>query len=145
VGVTIPLPIFNRQQGNIRKAVLAAEQAQTRLVSVQNTADSEVRAAVLEHKTAHQAIKRTYHDYIKAMRIREKGAPALPPLNPLLNQEVRDTINEMRKALDDSWEIIDALKEDNYDDKGRKFKEAIVRHRRSMLRLNTAVGERIMP
>jgi outer membrane protein, heavy metal efflux system len=145
VGVTIPLPIFNRQQGNIRKAELAAEQAQTRLLSVQNTADSEVQAAVLEHKTAHQAIKRTYHDYIKALRIREKGAPALPPLNPSLNQEVRDAINEMRGALDDSWKIIDALKEDNYDDKGRQFKEAMVRHRRSMLRLNTAVGERIMP
>jgi hypothetical protein len=63
LGVTVPLPIYNRQQGNLLKARQAADQARTRLALVEKTVASEVEAAVLEHKTAHQALTRTWTDF----------------------------------------------------------------------------------
>jgi cobalt-zinc-cadmium efflux system outer membrane protein len=65
VGVTVPLPLYNRQQGNLLKARLAADQARTRLASLEKTVASEVDAAVLEHKTSHEALTRTWTDFDK--------------------------------------------------------------------------------
>jgi cobalt-zinc-cadmium efflux system outer membrane protein len=130
LGVTVPLPVYNRQQGNLQKARLIAEQERTRYALVQNLVISEVRRAVLEHETAHQVIRRTWDDYVKALQMK----PALQVPGAL-------TIDpEMSQIVD----TLEKLKNDSYDDKGRKYKEAIVRHRRSMLRLNTAVAEMLM-
>ena len=65
VGMTVPLPLFNRQQGNILKARQAAQQARTRLESLEKTVASEVEAAVLEHTTSHEALARTWADFQK--------------------------------------------------------------------------------
>jgi len=63
VGVTVPLPLYNRQQGNILKARQAAEQARMRLASLEKTVASEVEGAVLEHETSHEALRRTWKDF----------------------------------------------------------------------------------
>jgi hypothetical protein len=65
VGVTVPLPIYNRQQGNLLKARQAAEQARTRLASLEWSVAAEVEAAVLEHNTSHEALDRTWTDFEK--------------------------------------------------------------------------------
>ena len=65
VGVTVPLPLYNRQQGNLLKARQAADQARTRLALLEKTVASEVEAAVLEHRTSHEALTRTWTDFDK--------------------------------------------------------------------------------
>jgi cobalt-zinc-cadmium efflux system outer membrane protein len=142
IGVTVPLPVYNRQQGNLMKAGLVADQARTKLASVLKTVDAEVHAAVLEHEAAHQAIKRTYDDFSKAvfMKARVEVAKAqLPSPAP------GTAGNDPNALLGEALAAVQSLGEDSYDDKGRKYKEAVARHRRSMLRLNTTVGERVMP
>ena len=62
VGVTVPLPLYNRQQGNILKARQIADQARLRLASLEQSVASEVEGALLEHQTSHQAYLRTWED-----------------------------------------------------------------------------------
>ncbi len=68
LGATVPLPIYNRQQGNLQKARQIAEQARTKLASLEQGVTSEVQGAVLEHEAAHQALVRTWNDVQKFNR-----------------------------------------------------------------------------
>jgi len=129
-GLTVPLPLYNRQQGNIEKARLIAVQARTRLVSYEKTVAAEVQDAIEEHQTAHAAIAHTADDVteLRAMgKIDLKG-----------RYKDDETVQRMLAVLE-------KLKDESYVDKLRRHGEAVVRHRRSMLRLNTVVGCRVMP
>ncbi len=129
-GLTVPLPLYNRQQGNIQKAKLIAAQARTQLASYEMTVAAEVQDAIEEHETAHVAIAHTAEDVseLQAMgKIDLKG-----------RYKDDETVQRMLTVLE-------KLKDESYVEKLRRHGDAIVRHRRSMLRLNTVVGTRIMP
>ncbi len=129
-GLTVPLPLYNRQQGNIQKARLIAEQARTQLASYEKTVAAEVQDAIEEHEAAHAAIFHTAGDVteLQAMgKIDLKG-----------RYKDDETVQMMLVVLE-------KLKDESYVEKLRRHGAAIVRHRRSMLRLNTVVGARVMP
>jgi cobalt-zinc-cadmium efflux system outer membrane protein len=145
LGVTIPLPVYNRQQGNLLKARQIADQARLKLLSVRKTVDAEVRSAILEHKTAHQAVKRTFADLSEAIQLSPIETDSLPSTYDGQDEKLKAVLKSVSNTIRDSNAVLQALRNDNEDDKGRKYKEAQVRHRRSMLRLNTVLGERWMP
>ena len=131
LGVTVPMPIYNRQQGNLQKARLIAGQARTRLASLEQAVASEVQGAVLEHTTSHQAYDRTWNDVAKALGFLRNPQIDIDSLN--VDKNVKEKLRQQEDRLKD-------LYSDNLYDKLKKYYEATVRHRRSMLRLNTATG-----
>jgi outer membrane protein, heavy metal efflux system len=132
IGVTVPLPLYNRQQGNLLKAQQAAEQARTRVALLQKTIASEVDGAVLEHETAHEAMIRTWSDYDKFRN--PKLLSNMPVTDIDINsKELKDKLTDLENQLAD-------LQDDRISDKLKTYWETIIRHRKSMLRLNTVTA-----
>jgi outer membrane protein, heavy metal efflux system len=134
IGVTVPLPLYNRQQGNILKARQAAEQARTRLASIEQIVASEVEAAVLEHETAHEALIRTWNDYDKFAN------PRILMPKPVENIDINSKEQELKKKLIDLEKLVFELQDDRVIDKLKTYWETMIRHRKSMLRLNTVTA-----
>jgi outer membrane protein, heavy metal efflux system len=132
VGVTVPLPLYNRQQGNILKARQAAEQARTRLASVVQRVTAEVEGAVLEHETSHEALIRTWNDYAKFKQPRT--------LLPKSVKDINVTSRELKSKLTDMENYVAELRVDRISDKLKTYWETMIRHRKSMLRLNVVTG-----
>jgi cobalt-zinc-cadmium efflux system outer membrane protein len=131
LGVTVPMPIYNRQQGNIRKAQLILEQEKTRLGGMEHGVAADVRAALLEHRMAEKALARSRKE------LREGGRYSYS-----VKAEGDETKDSFKKRAGD---VLERLKDEALVDQIRKNGEAITRHRKSMLRVNTAVGECVMP
>lgn len=126
VGVTVPLPIYNRNQGNIERAKLNIEQTRVQLAAIERQVAVEVRQAEREYARTRAALDRLERS-------------VLPPY---------------QKAMEDTRQLYEAGEMDvtgylnvqrEYNDQVRLYRDTAVRHRRSMLGLNTAVGSRIMP
>lgn len=127
LGVTVPLPIFNRNQGNIERARLNIDQSLIQLQSVERLAVEQVRDAEQE--------------YGKSL--------------VFLDELERNVIPAARKAKDDTERLFTAGEIDDvtlylnvqrqYNDIVRQFRDTAVRHRRSGYGLNTAVGSRVLP
>jgi cobalt-zinc-cadmium efflux system outer membrane protein len=139
LGVTVPLPIYNRQQGNLRKARQIVEQAKIRLASLQHIVESDVRGAVLEHEAAHQAYVRTFNEFndFDSSEVHLEDAH----LNERLNVPADDALVVEFKRLQSQ---LQSLRNDAEIDKLTKYYQAIVRHRKSMLSVNTVTGIRIV-
>ena len=126
IGVTIPLPVFNRNQGNIERARINIEQTQVQLTAVERMVVNEVRQAEQEYLQTRE--------YLADLE--------------------RETIPLARKALADTEKLFEAGEVDvtNFLDRQKSFnnlvqlyRDTAVRHRRSMFTLNTVVGSRILP
>jgi cobalt-zinc-cadmium efflux system outer membrane protein len=126
LGATAPLPIVNRNQGGIERARLNVDQTRMELSVRERQVASEVFRACREY-----GVTRTV--------VRQLESDALPAA---------------RRMRDDSFALytkgeLDALGyysvQRNYNELIRQYRDALVRHRRSMLALNTAVGIRVMP
>ena len=129
-GLTVPLPLFNRQQGHIQKARLIAVQARTQLISHERAVAAEVQGAIEEHAAAHAAIARAAGD------VAELGAIAKIDLKGRYKDD--ETVQRMLVVLE-------KLRDESHVGTLHRHGDAIVRHRMSMLRLNTVAGARIMP
>ena len=119
-------PIFNRNQGNIRRAQLNVQQTRSELQTLEHHANVEVGDALDEYNAAHEAVLRIERTILpRSMRIRDAS------VNLLQQGEISalDYLNMQREHS----EVI------------RQYRDALIRRRRAMLRLNTAVGERILP
>lgn len=125
LGVTVPLPIYNRNQGNIERAKVNVRQTQTEVAAIERAAIRDVQAAEREYLTARRAV-----DRIEA-EILPKARSLLVEAEKLYPGEV--TVLEYLGAIQD------------YNDNARNYLDALVRLRRAMLDVNTAVGQRIMP
>ena len=126
LGVTVPLPLYNRNQGNIERARVNIGQTQVQLGAVE-------RRVVVEVRQAEQEFAMTA-DYLDRLE--------------------RTVLPASKKALDDTRSLYEAGEQDvtaylnvqkNYNDVIRQYRDTAVRHRRSMFALNTAVGSRILP
>jgi cobalt-zinc-cadmium efflux system outer membrane protein len=124
--ITMPLPIYNRNQGNIAKAHSNLHQTQTELAALERRVVSEVRIADREYRSSREALDRF-----------EKTV--LPCARQVLERNSREfaagkiTVDDYLGHLDDEAEA------------ARGFRDALIRHRRSMVDLNTAVGMRLLP
>lgn len=126
LGVLVSLPILNRNQGNIERARHSIVQSRIELTGVERQVVEDVRRAALEHEAAHQAVQRLKKDVIpKASHLRD------------------DAFKIFRNGEGNVTAYYDAERELN--NVLRLYRDALIRHRRAMLRLNTAVGHRIFP
>jgi outer membrane protein, heavy metal efflux system len=125
LGVTVPLPVYNRNQGNIERAKINVTQTQVELAALERQIENEVDEAVLEFRLSREAM----------LELEREVLPAA--------QRVRDSAYRRFLAGQTSAiEYLDAQKD--YNEVVRQYRDALVRHRRSMLDLNTAVGVRIL-
>jgi cobalt-zinc-cadmium efflux system outer membrane protein len=122
----VTLPMFNRNQGNIRRAQITVAQTVIELEGREKQVISEVQRANEDFVTTRNVVQ-TYQDSIlpRARRIHEAKLKSLKAgtLNIIQYYEAQKEYNEMV----------------------RRYLDAAVRFRRSSLRLNTAVGQRIVP
>ena len=126
LGVTVPLPIYNRNQGNIQRAKLNVTQTSVELSSVERQAILDVQVAEREYRTALAAVD----------RIETK---ILPDSRFLLKEADRLLKGGESTALD----YLAALKD--YNDNARSYLDSLVRLRRAELNINTALGQRVLP
>ncbi len=120
------IPLFNRNQGNIRRAQLNVSQTRVELAGLEQQINEEVHSAYTEYIASRDTVNRLEESILpRSRRIRDSS------LRLLEQGEIG--------AID----YLGAQRE--YNDVVRQYRDALVRHRRSMLRLNTAVGRRIFP
>ena len=128
MGVTVPLPVFNRNQGNIARAEHTVAQTRAQLAGLERQVMLEVQRAEAAFQVTRAAIRRIEEEILPAARQN-------------LHLSLRGAHNEADEQ--DALAIVEAQRA--YGEISRQYLETLVRHRRSMFRLNTAVGERILP
>ena len=126
VGLTFALPVFNRNQGNIARAESNVGQSRLELSSLERRALAEVRLAEREYRRSRDAIEhieRAILPRAEALLARRREQFATGGL----------TIDDLEGAVEDLAEVTQA------------HRDAVIRHRRAMLAVNTVVGLRILP
>jgi cobalt-zinc-cadmium efflux system outer membrane protein len=126
LGATVPIPLYNRNQGLIQRAGLNVTQRQAATAALDRRVIAEVTQAAREYRVSRAVVEHYERD-------------VLPPA---------------RQMMSDSFELFSRGEQDalayynmrlNYNTTIREYRDALVRHRRSMLVLNTTVGQRILP
>jgi cobalt-zinc-cadmium efflux system outer membrane protein len=124
--VTVPLPVFNRNQGNIARARLNVDQSRLEVQAIERRVKSEVFTASEEFKISLRTVERLESDIVPAAaQVRENT------LKLFSSGEL-----ELRQFLDAQREYNDAV---------RQYRDSLARLRRASLRVNTVVSARIMP
>ena len=124
-GLTVGLPLFNRNQGNIAKAQSAARQARLAL----EAGRLQVRADIERATTA--------------LRVAYVGVTADDPANLKMATSVRDRIEAAYR--DGGRPLLDLLDAERaYRDAFRQHIALNVDYRRAVAAVNTAVGKRVM-
>lgn len=126
LGVTAPIPVMNRNQGNIRRARLNVDQTRVELSSLQRKVAVEVEEAYRTFRVAGTAVARF-------------EAEVLPPARLVLE----DQQQLYAGGETDAVAVLDARRE--YNGVLRRYRDLLVSYRRSMLDVNTAVGRRLLP
>jgi cobalt-zinc-cadmium efflux system outer membrane protein len=126
VGATVTVPLFDRNQGNIRRSQVNVDQSQLELQVVEKRVSAEVIAAYEEYLASKRGI-----DHIERQML----------------PEIQSSHDESLKRFNDG--SLDAgtyfsVRRD-LDDLGKQYRDLLVRHRRAMLDINTAVGTRVLP
>jgi cobalt-zinc-cadmium efflux system outer membrane protein len=126
LGVTVPLPIYNRNQGNIRRAELNVDQTRIQMEALKKQVIQDVRTAELEYSMSKKYVQQIERDQL---------------------HDAEELVSAAFKLWDEGKEdpvyYLNARKE--YNDVLRMYRDNLVRHRNAMLDLNTAVGRRILP
>ncbi|MDB5352442.1 MAG: outer membrane protein [Planctomycetota bacterium] len=126
LGVTVPIPIYNRNQGNIMRAELNVGQTHTQLAGQIRQVITDVELADREYRVTRDAA--------------ERFSTILAPLA----REILETA-QRRYTLGEDSLIIFLYARNEYVSIVKQNLDTIIRHRRAMLDLNTAVGQRILP
>ncbi len=127
VGATVPLPLYNRNQGNIERAKINIQQTQVQLENIERQVINEVRQAERAYLTTRDLLNRLETKVL-----------------PVSKKSVDDTRELFaRGEQTDVTILLDVQRRAN--DIVRQYRDAAVRHRRSMFNLNTAVGQRLLP
>ena len=126
VGITVPLPVYNRNQGNIERAKINVYQTEVQLAYQERRVETEVRQAIKEYQVSGQI----------ARHIRQQVLPGL-------ERAYRDRLRLFQEGEITKFVFLDAQRQ--YNETAKAYLDAAVRHRRSMLILNTVVGQRILP
>ena len=126
LGVTVPLPVYNRNQGAIARAKLNVTQTQLQLKTLERQVLTDVENALREYEVTREAER----------QVREE-------LLPSAQQVLDDTQRLFTGGEVDAVTLLNARRD--YNDTVKQYLDTAVRHRRSMLALNTAVGFRVLP
>ena len=125
LGITVPLPVYNRNQGNIERAKINVHQSQVSWLT--KSGESRSRCSRRSRSIEVSGQIAAAHSRSGLAGPRE----SVPRLGCRLFQE-----GEVTKFV-----FLDAQRK--YNDMAKAYLDAAVRHRRSMLTLNTVVGQRI--
>lgn len=126
LGVTVPLPIYNRNQGNIQRARISVTQVKLDLADRERMAAIEVMKAAKEYEITRAAVERV-----------EGG------LLPSARRVLDTAVVQFNEGEVDALAYLNAQR--SYNDIVRQYRDTVVRHRRSMLRLNSVIGQRLLP
>ena len=126
LGATVPVPLFNRNQGAILRSRLNVHQTVIELSALEQHVVNEVVQAERAYSTTRAILKRTEQELLPASRRMRDDALELFTSGEL---EAAAFFERQR------W----------YNEDVRRYRDTLVRHRRGTLRLNTAVGRRILP
>lgn len=124
--ITAPLPLYNRNQGSIARAKLNVDQTISGLDRLQKQVAAEVLDADQEYDLSREAVLEVERDQLPAARDILDGARRL-----------------YLEGQQSSLEFLEARR--IYNETARQYRDALVRHRRSMLDVNTALGRRVLP
>jgi cobalt-zinc-cadmium efflux system outer membrane protein len=126
VGVTVGLPVFNRNQGNIQRAQLNVKQTEVELQTLERQIVFDVEKAIREFELSRVGVLEYEKEILPASR------------------RVRETaFNQFRGGEISALDFLEAQR--GYNEVVRDYRNSLVRHRRAMLDLNTSVGSRIIP
>jgi cobalt-zinc-cadmium efflux system outer membrane protein len=126
LGITVPVPIYNRNQGGI----LRAHQSITQM---------EIASAGLERQIATEVALAARECAVSTALVKHFEETVLPAARQMLDDSLRLFVSGEQNAL----AYFNVQRE--YNQAVRQYRDALVRHRRSMLALNTAVAQRILP
>lgn len=126
LGVTVPIPIYNRNQGQIMRSRLNVGQTRTQIDQAMKQVITDVLSAEREYRITRQAAARFEAD---------------------LKPWAEEILGSARKRYDaQSENLLQFLTARNdYVAVVRQYLDVLIRHRRAMLDLNTAVGQRLLP
>jgi cobalt-zinc-cadmium efflux system outer membrane protein len=124
-GALVVLPVFDRKQGDLARAGTEVTQTQTEAQGMEQQVAHEVRQAFLDCTSARQSVERYESDILPASRrfVEEK--------------------ERLVKSGNAAPDVLLAARKD-HNATLRKYGEALLLHRRAVLRLNSAVGQRIL-
>lgn len=126
LGVTVPLPVYNRNQGGIARAKMNVTQSQLELSNIERQTVTDVQQALYEFQVTAKMVDRIRHELEPAAR------------------QVRD--DTMRLYRGGEVNVVVFLQEQrNYQDIVKQYLDTLIRHRRAMLALNTVLGQRVFP
>jgi cobalt-zinc-cadmium efflux system outer membrane protein len=126
LGVTVPIPVYNRNQGGILRAQLNVTQTQIELANLQRQVITDVQLAEKEYEITRLAISRIERELLPRATL------------------VRDDTKRLFEGGEvNSVAYLNAEKD--YNDTVKIYLDTMVRHRRSMLNLNTVLGQRVLP
>ena len=126
IGLTVPLPVYNRNQGNIARASHTVAQTEIQVVNLERQVILEIQRAEAAYEVTLATIKRLEDEILPAAR-----------------ENLELSLRPSRPEKPDPIAIIEAQRA--FGDISRQYLDALVRHRRSMFRLNTTVGLRVFP
>jgi len=126
LGLTVPIPIYNRNQGGIARAKINVTQSEVQLSNNERQLLIDVETAVQEYEVS-RALVEELRDHVipDARRVRDAAFR-------LWQGGETSMLNYLQAQLD-------------YNDVAKQYVDTAVRHRQSMLSLNTTVGRRILP
>jgi len=126
LGVTVPLPVFNRNQGGVQRAVLNVTQTQIGLSDTERQALVDVEEAVQEYAVSRREVDELGKDVIPAAK------------------QVRDEAYRLLGAGENSLVQYIAAQQE-FNQIAKQYLDTAIRHRRSMVNLNTVTGKKILP
>lgn len=126
LSVLFSLPFFDRNQGEIARARVNVTQTRMERQGLERRIINEVQYAATEYAVSGETVRQYERDVLSDSRT--------------LRDE-QDRLFAHGQISFDSW--LEAQKE--YDEIVREYLETLVYHRRTMLRLNSAVGQCILP
>jgi cobalt-zinc-cadmium efflux system outer membrane protein len=126
IGGFTSIPLLNRNQGNIARARQTVSQTRIETAGVERRIATEVRQAHLNYQNAKSAVERL-------------ESSVLPKARQIRDAKYRLLTTGQEQAL----VFLDAQRE--YNEIVRQYRETLVRRRRSILKLNTVVGQRLFP
>jgi outer membrane protein, heavy metal efflux system len=123
-GITANIPLFNRNQGNIDRARINVNQTKIQYSSLERRVIQDVLDAIREFDQSRLTLLDSEQKIIPVSR------------------RIRDASERrFRGGEIPSYEFFQALQ--TFNDTVKDYRDALIRHRRAMLDMNTAVGVRL--
>ena len=126
LGVTANIPLYNRNQGNIVRAKINKDQTAVQAASVERTVVSDVLDAAQELEQSLISVEEYRNEIIPANR------RMLHAAFELYDKGETSVLDYLEAQL-------------SFNEVVKQYRDSLVRHRRAILDLNTAVGERMLP